>query len=84
MKTSKIRHATENFVWRVFDELEKKIDKLDQKLDSKFDKVMEQLVDIAGQFKKFDEERVIMADRQRNHEDRIEKLEHTVFKTSQI
>ncbi len=58
-----------------FDEVNGKLNKMDEKID----RMMEQVVDIAGQFKKFDEERLVLAHRQRNHEDRIEKLEKVVF-----
>ena len=61
-----------------FDEIDKRFDDMDKKLD----KMMEHVVDIAGQFKKFDEERAVIAHRQSDHSDRIEKLEATVYKTS--
>lgn len=78
--------ATEAFVWRVFNYLDKKfekrIDALDKKQEKRFDKVMVHLVDIAGKFQKFDEEKTIISHRVSIHEDRIEKLEETVLKTS--
>lgn len=86
VKPSKSKYATESFVYGVVnrseDRLEKRIDKLEIKMENRFDKVMTSLVDIAGEFKKFDEEQVILAGRQRNHEDKIEKLEKEVFRTS--
>ena len=75
-----------------FDEIDKRFDEVDRKfdevgkrfddMDKKLDKMMEHVVDIAGQFKKFDEERAVIAHRQSDHSDRIEKLEATVYKTS--
>ncbi|KKQ93424.1 MAG: hypothetical protein UT19_C0012G0013 [Candidatus Woesebacteria bacterium GW2011_GWB1_39_10b] len=70
VKQWKDKVATETFVYRLL------------KLDEKFNKVMEHLVDIAGQFKKFDEERIVMSGILSEHIDRIEKLEQEVFKTS--
>jgi chromosome segregation ATPase len=61
---------------------EDKFDEAEKKAEQRYNKVMDQLVDIAGQFQKFDEERTVLAYRQRNHSDRIEKLEKTVFKSS--
>ena len=47
--------------------------------DKKIDKVLEQLDSIAGQFKKFDEERELMSDKIREHTDQIESLQNVVF-----
>ena len=51
---------TEDLVYRVVGDSEKRIegrlDDIDQKLDSKFDRVMTQLDSIAGQFRRFDDE----------------------------
>ena len=38
---------------------------------------------LAGEFKKFDEEQVLLSGRQSDHSDRIEKLEEKVFGISQ-
>ncbi|KKQ51685.1 hypothetical protein A2865_00640 [Candidatus Woesebacteria bacterium RIFCSPHIGHO2_01_FULL_39_17] len=86
VKQWKDKVATETFVYRLFNQIDEKIenfkDELNLKLDEKFNKVMEHLVDIAGQFKKFDEERIVMSGILSEHIDRIEKLEQEVFKTS--
>jgi len=86
IKPSKTKYSTENFVWRVVNDLEEKVEKrfneADKKAEKRFDKVMTFLVDIAGKFKKFDEERVVLSARSKDHSDRIEKLENTVFQTS--
>jgi len=85
-KPKKDQVATEKFVWRLFSELDQKIDgatdSLKADMNKKFDLIMEQLTDIAGQFQKFDQEREIIVHRQSDHSDRIEKLEQEVFKTS--
>lgn len=47
--------------------------------DKKIDRVLEQLDSIAGQFKKFDEERVLMSDKISTHTDQIEALQNVVF-----
>ena len=66
----------------VEERLEKRIDDLKNYVDRKFNKLMEHITDLAGQFKKFDEERVVLAHRQAIHSDKIEKLEQSVFQTS--
>ena len=79
VKQWKDKVATETFVYRLFNQIDEKIenfkDELNLKLDEKFNKVMEHLVDIAGQFKKFDEERIVMSGKLSEHSDRIEKLD---------
>lgn len=80
VKPKKGKVATESYVWRVFNYFEERIDKRSEILNKKFDKMMEHIVDIAGKFKKFDEEQVVLAERSKKHENRIEKLEGTVFK----
>lgn len=78
--------SSEKFVYGVVtrseNRLEERIEKMEGKMEKRFDKAMTHLVKIAGQFKKFDEERVVLAERQKEHTDKIEKLERTVFKTS--
>lgn len=54
----------------------------DQKSEKRYDKAITHLVDIAGKFKKFDEEQTILSDKVSDHSDRIEKLEGSVFKSS--
>ena len=58
-----------------FDGLEQKINGLDQKVDT----VITQLTDIAGQFKKFDEEQTVLSGQVSDRTDRIEKLEVATF-----
>lgn len=86
VKPKKDKVATEAFVWRVFNNLEERIDKRfeqkEKKDEKRFNKLMEHLVDIAGKFKKFDEEQTVLSSRSKDHEDRIEDLEQAVYKTS--
>ena len=62
--------------------MKKRLDSLEDKMGKRFDKAMTHLVKIVGQFKKFDEERVILAGRQSEHSDKIEELKRAVFKSS--
>lgn len=82
-KVTKDRPATENYVWRVVNGLEERMNKrfnaIENKFDKRFDRVITTLDSIAGQFKKFDEERVILSEHSKRHTDRIEKLEKKVF-----
>ena len=48
-------------------------------LEQKVDTVITQLTDIAGQFKKFDEEQTVLSGQMSDRTDRIEKLETAVF-----
>ena len=56
---------------------------MEKKFDLKFDMVLEQLTDIAGQFKKFDEEQVVLSNRVSIHTDQIEALQIKVFGSAQ-
>ena len=58
-----------------FDGLEQRFDGLEQKVDT----VITHLTDIAGQFKKFDEEQTVLSGQMSDRTDRIEKLEVSVF-----
>ena len=58
-----------------FDGLEQRFDGLEQKVDT----VITQLTDIAGAFKKFDEEQTVLSGQMSDRTDRIEKLEVSVF-----
>lgn len=69
---------SEEFVYRMYNELDEKIDNLSSKFDTKFDEIMNILIDILGQFKKFDEEQTVIAHRIANHEDRIVGIEKTL------
>jgi predicted nuclease with TOPRIM domain len=55
--------------------LETKVDKLETKVT----KLDETVTDLAGQFKKFDEEQTVLSDHSAKHTDRIENLEMSVF-----
>ncbi len=57
------------------DEIREDVKKLDQKVDT----VIAQLTDIAGQFKKFDEEQTVLSGQVSDRTDRIEKLEIAAF-----
>lgn len=59
--------------------LEKKMDQKFDNLDQKVDTVITQLTDIAGQFKKFDEEQTVLSGQMSDRTDRIEKLEIATF-----
>ena len=61
-----------------FDEVNTKFDEVNTKLD----KLADNMDWLVGEYKKNDEERVIMSDHLRDHGDRIEELEKTAFKTS--
>lgn len=89
VKSSKSKVATENFVKNEVDKLRvemnskfydinEKLDELKEN-DKKIDKVLEQLDSIAGQFKKFDEERMLISDKISTHTDQIEELQKAVF-----
>ena len=65
-----------------FDGLEQRFDGLEQSFDGleqKVDTVITQLTDIAGQFKKFDEEQTVLSGQMSDRTDRIEKLEIATF-----
>ncbi|KKU03187.1 MAG: hypothetical protein UX99_C0003G0026 [Candidatus Amesbacteria bacterium GW2011_GWB1_47_26] len=65
-----------------FDGLEQRFDGLEQRFDGleqKVDTVITQLTDIAGQFKKFDEEQTVLSGQMSDRTDRIEKLEIATF-----
>ena len=85
-KTKASKVATENFVWRVVngseERINKRFDEAEVKSEERYDKMMEHLVDIAGKFKKFDEAQTILSGRVYQHEDKIEKLEELSFKSS--
>jgi len=59
--------------------LEKKMDQKFDNLELKVDTVITQLTDIAGQFKKFDEEQTVLSGQVSDRTDRIEKLEVATF-----
>ncbi|PIP57367.1 hypothetical protein COX03_03470 [Candidatus Woesebacteria bacterium CG22_combo_CG10-13_8_21_14_all_39_10] len=86
MKTIKTKYATESFVWGLINKLEEnidnKFDKADAKAEKRHSEVMNHLDGLAKGFKKFDEEQVILSAHSKDHTDRIEKLENTVYATS--
>lgn len=59
--------------------LEKKMDQKFDNMDQKINTVITQLTDIAGQFKKFDDEQVVLSGQMSDRTDRIEKLEIATF-----
>ncbi len=78
--------ASESFVYRVVGELEEKMDarfeQMESKNEQRHSKVMDTLIWLVGQFKRFDEEHTVLAHRQSIHSDKIEALEKEVFGTS--
>lgn len=62
--------------------LEKKMEQKFDNMDQQINTVITQLTDIAGQFKKFDEEQTVLSGQMSNRTDRIEKLEVAAFGTS--
>ncbi len=90
---SKSEVATENFVRNEVEKLRIRMDSkfadVDETLselkegiagnDSKLDRVLTHLDSLAGQFKKFDEEREMMSDKIREHTDQIEDLQKIVY-----
>lgn len=82
-KSIKSKVASEDFVYRVvFDSekrLEKRFDKAEQLAEKRFSRLMEQMDSLAGQFKKFEVERELMSDKIREHSDQIEDLQKIVY-----
>lgn len=92
-KALKTKAVTENFVKNEVEKLRIRMDSkfsdvqetLDKhkdqfvKVNDKLDLVLNQLDSIAGQFKKFDEERELMSDKIREHSDQIEDIQKIVY-----
>lgn len=80
---SKQKVATEDFVYRVVanteKRLEKRFDTAEELAEKRFNKMMTQLDSLAGQFKKFDEEQTMQSGRIKIHSDQIEELQNAVF-----
>lgn len=80
---SKTKVATEDFVYRVTNNLEKRVDdrfdKAEDLAEKRFNKLMEQMDSLAGQFKKFDEEQTLQSGRIAIHSDEIKELQNVVF-----
>lgn len=80
---SKTKVATENFVYQVVGDSERRIekhfDKAEILAEKRFNKMMDQMDSLAGQFKKFDEERELMSDKLREHTDQIEDIQKIVY-----
>ncbi|KKS45114.1 MAG: hypothetical protein UV10_C0033G0010 [Candidatus Azambacteria bacterium GW2011_GWA1_42_19] len=70
-----IRDVVKEEIGSALKPLEQKFDNLEQKIDT----VITQITDIAGQFKKFDEEQTVLSGQMSDRTDRIEKLETAVF-----
>jgi hypothetical protein len=49
------------------------------KTEGRFDKLYELMDGLAGDFKKFDEEQIVLSGNQTGHTDRLEQLEKKVF-----
>ncbi len=83
LKPSKNKYATEEFVYKVTNDLEKRInerfDEAEVKAEERYSKVIDHLDSLAGQFKKFDEEREMMADKIATHSDQIEEFQKIAF-----
>lgn len=93
IKKSKSKVATEIFVRNEVEKLRIRMDSkfadVDETLselkegitgnDSKLDRVLTHLDSLAGQFKKFDEEREMMSDKIKEHTDQIEDLQKIVY-----
>lgn len=72
------------FVKAGISRLEDQIEEVDKKAEKRYSKAMDQVAGIAGQFKKFDEERIVLSEHSKRHTDKIEKLEKAVFGVVQI
>ena len=70
-----IRDVVKEEIHSALEPLEQRFDGLEQKVDT----VITQLTDIAGQFKKFDEEQTVLSGQMSDRTDRIEKLEIATF-----
>ncbi len=75
-----IRDVVKEEIGTALKPLEQRFDGLEQKVDT----VITQLTDLAGQFKKFDEEQTVLSGQMSNRTDRIEKLEVSVFGVAAI
>ena len=63
-----------------FDILEKRFDEHEEKEEKRYNKLMENLTWLVKMFKKFDEEHTVLSHRASDHDDRIERLEKSVYK----
>ncbi len=52
------------------------------KMEKRFDQVMKHLDGLAGTYKKVDQEQTLLSHKSSEHEERLEKLEQTVFAAS--
>jgi hypothetical protein len=64
--------------------IDKHADEIDKRNEKRYNKVMNHVDGLAKEFKKFDEERIILSAHSKNHTDRIEKLEKKTFGAIQI
>ncbi len=80
---SKTKVATEDFVYRVVGDSEKRIekrfDKVEELAEKRFNKMMEQLDSTAGLVKKFDEEETMQSGRIAIHSEEIKELQNFVY-----
>lgn len=86
VRLKKDKVATERFVYRLIndfrEEVDKRFDTLEKSFNEKFNKMMDRLDWLVGAYKRFDEEHTVLSHKASDHEDRIGKLERTIFKTS--
>ncbi|MBL7036317.1 hypothetical protein ISR94_00525 [Candidatus Microgenomates bacterium] len=82
-KASKTTQVSEGLVQKIVVDSEKRltkqIEEIDKKNEKRFDKVMNHLDKMAGGFKKFDEEQIMLSGQMSDRTDRIEKLETFAF-----
>ena len=62
--------------------LESHYKQFEQKMEDRYDKMMNHIDGFAKVYKKVDEDQVFSSHQIKDHEDRIEKLENTVFATA--
>lgn len=86
IKPKKISLTTENLIRREINflrnEIEDQFEGIKEQDDKRHNVVMEHLDKLAGEFKKFGEELTFISHRLVVHEDKIEKLEKNILKTS--
>lgn len=62
-----------------FEEFKEEFKEFASKSEGRFNKFYDLMDGLAGEFKKFDEEQVVLSGKQSKHSDRLEKLEKRVF-----
>ena len=79
IRGSKAKPASEELVWHLHDNLEKKIDLLHEKGDRDYSRLMDVLDHLLGEYQKLDDERVVMSHQQEGFNERLDKLEKQVY-----